>query len=148
MNYGGLSSISEKNVAYKQYLDVDENNIEEKMKDFISKIQEMENELVGDIFFSIDQLDQLKKMNITIYVPVLSSFRPNNELKFRTHLIIDEMMESRIVSENYIQEMTEVITEFKQYTENKNAKLISPIFCIYKFTKLNKWIEVKVKIKE
>lgn len=150
MNKTSYSSIMLKNVAYKSYVNVEIDDMEEVFQDFVKSCMDRDAEPVGDLTYAITHINQQKQMNVFVCIPVSKGFLPDDELGFRSYFTLNKMLHGRIVTDKFIEDEIALLEEMNQYAEENNLTFVSPYYHTLKtnYKGTHAWIDVKAKVCE
>lgn len=148
MNQHGLSNMMYKNLVYKEYLDIPLDEMGDYLTDFLKLCAIRELEMKDIVIAKITQITLDQHINVTFYIPIENLHIPDEQVDFRSYLIIEEMLHGRIKNQNYEQEETQVIEEFNHFAYENDFKIISPYYHIINYHENFNWVDIKTKIME
>ncbi|ARJ51003.1 DUF5085 family protein [Staphylococcus lutrae] len=150
MNKTSYSSIMLKNVAYKTYLNVAIDDLEMLFQDFLKRCIDRKVELAGDLTYAITRVNNQNRMDIYLLIPVSKGFKPDAALGFRSFFMLNQLLQGRITSENFIEDEIKLLEEMNVFAKENNLTFISPYYHTLKtnFKGTYAWIDVQAKVYE
>lgn len=146
MNEMSYSQMMYRNVVYKDYLDYNVLELGECAKDFIELAMSYGLNKNGPLILVYTQFMKGNQVNVTFMMPVDIPFAPGEDLGFRTYLYIDQMLESRLKTNQYEIEEKEVLAEVEDFAKQHQLQRVSPYYHVIHEIDDMSWVDIKVKV--
>lgn len=146
MNKMGYSFMMYRNVAYKEYLDIQLDQTKECVLDFYEKLSNQNLQKNGPLIISYTQIMKNHRVNILIQMSVNQPFYSNEILQFRSYLCIDHMLQARMPGQDYESEEVKALNEIEAFSKENKLRRISPYYHIINEFDDYHWIDLKVKV--
>ena len=114
----------------KHIFDVTESDFESVFLNFNKLLERKGVMLKSPLTFCGYQLDL--HSNIEVFIAVNKPFESCEELQYRTYFYINNLLQGRITSNNFVKDEIELLNEMQTFAKENNLTFISPYYHIFK----------------